>query len=858
MTASFCIDAVKRASGNKLTEDEVIAVFEEVDRARKGAKAEGLFDNADARLKEAVDKRAKDTVILAALQRKQAALNIIARDKLDGVITELVAGGLTYPRALLSVMEGSIQGIRLGRESVAKRIMSYESKYRGEMMAAIVKERPHLERLFNDEKLMSDTHLEMYKLGSTNNADARFLAETYKTFSELARKDSNRLGANIGKLDEWAPTIHDEGLIRAVGEKNWRDFIYDRINWTRTGKNLPATREAREKFLSDIYRTITTGIDDHANALERGERFGPAKLSNGLERHRVLHFTDGAAAEAYRAKFGYGNLHKAMFNHLERVSRINGQMEVLGPNPIRMIEAVAESLRKKVKADPHLTELQKTEQGNQLQILPNNLGESGFIGKALVEMSGLTLGAPASGSRIAHYTQVGRTWMAATKLTAAVWTAIGTDQVIGGVAGAMRGGHFMPSLGRHIAGLMRGRPKGAKQQIAYLYGVGFNSFIDNITTPFQAVDAARGMASKWMMRTFKYTGFSWETDVTRATAANMIDHELGTLSGLSHDKLPRRYAHGFSKHGITADIWEPMRKATMKTGRGDTVLLPDLVRDLPDSAFDGLVNKRLAGVAVNRQTPKLRERFVADAKHEVEMALRGYVIDEVNFANPVVDAATRRFAYQGHRPGTASGEILRSIVQFKTFGLVFTRNVLGRAAFGGQGATRGERFINGLPHIGALLAFLTLAGYGRIVAVDTLMGRWPPRDPLDWKTITAAAMQGGAMGIYGDFLFSESDRFGRSPSEMVIGPLFGELSDVFSLAQSARSGNFNEGMASRGLNLVVGNVPFINWWYTRAAVNYLFINALREYIKPGYLAKRDRRREKEYGQRNILPPGPFE
>ena len=859
MAQQFCIDAVIRASGNKLSAEEVNSVIEEVDRARRRSSAEGLFDKADDQLRAAIDEKAKETVILAALQRKQAALNIIARDKVDGYIDELVAGGLTYPRAILSLMEGSIQGVRLGRVSVMRLRTGYESKYLGGMMQEITKERPHIQHLFNDEKLMDDTILEMIDgLGTTGNADARFLAEKYSIFLEKARLDSNRLGANIGKLEGWAPQAHDDQIIMKAGKAKWTRDIKQHIDWERTGKDLDGTDEARQEFLESIYDTIVTNVDNRINAMQRGTRHGPANLASGLARHRVLHFKNGSAANSYRKQYGYGNLNKAIFKHFERSARINAEMRMFGPNPVRMIESLVESTKKKIKASAALTDKQKSEQATALTIMPENLSESGIIGKAMVEMSGFTLGAPANASRVAHYTRAGRAWMATTKLGSAVWTAMGTDQIIAATAAAMRGSNFLPSLGRHMAALMRGRTSDERRQIAYLYGVGFNSFIDNITTPIQAFDAHRGVASKLMMQAFKYTGFSWETDVTRMAAANMIDHELGSMASLPFSQIPKRYAHTFQKHGITADIWEPMRRATMITARGDKVLLPDLISELPDEAFDGLVNMRIAGGAARRVTPKFRERAVADAKDEVEMALRGFVTDEINLANPIVDAGTRRVIFQGHRSGTATGEVLRSIMQFKSFAVVFNRNVLGRAMFGGQGATRGKRLLNGVPHIGALLAFLTLAGYGRIVAVDTMMGRWPPRDPMDWKTMAASALQGGALGIYGDFLFSENDRFGRSPQEMAAGPLFGEVSDVIGLIQSARAGEFGAGMASTGLNLVQGNMPVINWWYTKAATNYLFMNALREAIKPGYIRRRDRRREREYGQRNIIPPGPFE
>lgn len=102
-------------------------------------------------------------------------------------------------------------------------------------------------------------------------------------------------------------------------------------------------------------------------------------------------------------------------------------------------------------------------------------------------------------------------------------------------------------------------------------------------------------------------------------------------------------------------------------------------------------------------------------------------------------------------------------MQFKGFPIAFTTHVMGRSLFGGAGATRGERLMNNLPHIGALIAGLTVAGYMSKTMKDLMRGKTPavPETAAGARDIVLSSLvQGGAAGIYGDFLFGKVNRNG--------------------------------------------------------------------------------------------------
>lgn len=261
--------------------------------------------------------------------------------------------------------------------------------------------------------------------------------------------------------------------------------------------------------------------------------------------------------------------------------------------------------------------------------------------------------------------------------------------------------------------------------------------------------------------------------------------------------------------------------------------------------------------AAERGLPDRIAAIVDGGRRDLELNLLRFFADETNYGILEPDARSRRFTTRALRPGTAGGEAIRFVAQFKGFPTVFTQRVLGRAIYGHR---KDAAFLERFRHIGSLVAGATMAGYMSLTAKDMMRGYWPPRDPADPKTIMAAFLQGGAAGLYGDFLFSQVNRFGGGVLETVAGPTLGSIADAADTALKARdaaagliTGQEAKAPAADALNLALNNTPFINLFYTRPALDYLFINSLREAASPGYLKRQKETRMKEYGQTRLDP-----
>ena len=152
---------------------------------------------------------------------------------------------------------------------------------------------------------------------------------------------------------------------------------------------------------------------------------------------------------------------------------------------------------------------------------------------------------------------------------------------------------------------------------------------------------------------------------------------------------------------------------------------------------------------------------------------------------------------------------------------------------------------------------MTIAGYMSMMAKDTLKGYWPPRDPGDPRTWVAAAQQGGAWGTYGAFLFSSTNRFGGSTLETIAGPAIGSAADLLTIGLEARdyavSGGEDPLSKGAAISTIVSNTPYANLFYVKPAVDYLFLNSLREMASPGYLRRQERNRQRNYGQTKLIP-----
>lgn len=854
-----CRAVATKAAGGKLTEQEILDVFARIDARARAAKAQGQTGVASYMKKWAADEGER-AQIAAAMRARSAALNVIIRDKVDRQVGGMIAAGLKPHQALRAILEGINSPAAGSRASAAAAKQGYEGRYLGGLLTQIQAEKPHLLHMLGDDKLDSDVLVEMWELrkdgkpGSTKNADAQWLAKTFADYAELSRTDLNRLGASIGKLDGWAGVqVHDPIKMIAAGKDAWVGRISTLLDHERTFPDAPSATETVD-ILRDVYDTLITGIPNKPTGAEIGGRVNPANLAKSLGASRVLHFQDAKAALAYREQFGYGNTIAGMVSHLRHMAQLGGAMETLGPNPEMMFRSVAAGVERSIRDSKTIPDADKPGMINKLRT------DAGVLKHAIDVTTGL-VNRPVNVTAAKISNDI-RAAEGMGKLGAMLASSL-TDVPTAATAAAFRGSGFFNGLVEHLGGLMQGRPKGEQAEISYMFNEGYGGLIGHVAGQAYAIDGPLGAMGKLQDGFFKLTGQTWWTDVMRAISARMISAELGMRSGIAYADLPSAFRNVLTQGGIGDTEWKVLSKATLRLDNGKPYMTPDRVREIPDVEFAPLVQDRIDAINNSKGTPEDKARRIgvalSDAKRQLEVKLIGYVADQTSYAVVGPDARTKRYSTLGQRPGTLAGEAARFIMQFKSFPLGFTTRVIGRALFG---HAKDASFLDRTTHIGQLIAGLTIAGYMAMTAKDMLKGYWPPRNPADPRTIMAAMQQGGAWGIYGDYLFSKVNRFGGGITETALGPTIGSVGDIINIGLDARdaavSGGQDQFSAASAFSTLWGTVPYANLHLVAPALNYLFVNSIREALSPGYLKRQRTSRLRDYGQTKLLPDRAFQ
>ena len=158
--------------------------------------------------------------------------------------------------------------------------------------------------------------------------------------------------------------------------------------------------------------------------------------------------------------------------------------------------------------------------------------------------------------------------------------------------------------------------------------------------------------------------------------------------------------------------------------------------------------------------------------------------DNADSAIPTPQGRERAMMNAGTQRGTVLGEALRALMQLKAFPITYVTKGMSEQYIAKQQAGK-----SGLFGLAQMMIGTTVMGYIAMTTKDILKGRSPSEvyseeEGLNTQTFTRAFTQGGGAGIYGDFIFGEFNRFGRSPLETFAGPTFGTTSDILKLYAS--------------------------------------------------------------------------
>lgn len=606
---------------------------------------------------------------------------------------------------------------------------------------------------------------------TTGNLAAREIADAWGQTSEMLRQRFNRAGGHIGKLEGWGlPQTHSSAKVRRAPYDEWRDFTVQRLDRERmideeTGE--PMSPQRLESALQSVYESIRT---EGWSKRTPGAPGGKMKANQRAE-HRFLAFRNSDAWLEYQERFGAGSPYDTMMAYMSGMSRDIALMEVLGPNPAHTIRWLQDRLMQ----DAHLAE-------------GDTLNKARGAARRVQEMYDTITGDAAIpvDERIAAFAQGTRSLLTSAFLGRAAISAL-TDI---GFQRATRKFNGLPVTTAMKGYLKLFRPYMSKDQRT---AIRLGLIADEASKMASAMSRYTGetygpeLMSRVADGVLRISGLSPWTQAGRWAFGMEFLGALADMSDRPFSKLPPALQETLTRYGIGSGEWSVIRNSPLYEERGATFLRP---AEIADEALGDRV---------------------------LEM-----VLTETDYAVPTPTLRARSYMNVG-TPGTLMGEIVRSALLFKSFGISLLMTH-GRRMIEDQGYNR-------LRYTASLAITTTLLGALAIQLKDISKGK-DPRPMGDARFWGAALLQGGGFGIFGDFLASTENRFGGGVAESVAGPVAGFVGDVAGLGWEATKDEPNYG---RQLTRIARRyTPGQSVWYAGLAFERAMMDQMGLWLDDDY------------------------
>lgn len=654
------------------------------------------------------------------------------------------------------------------------------------------------------------------------NPVARALADAIKTQQERMRRMFNAYGGDIGKLEDFGVShSHDAQRMRRMGFDAWRAEIAPRLDWSRitdlsTGAAFAAKKgdmpagDIADRFLKDIYDGILSG---GWTRREPSMAMGGKALYNRRAEPRLLHFKSGQDWLDYNSAFGTSDPFSAVVGGLHGIARDIAMMRVLGPNPRMGLEYANQVAHKLAAMDPDLAV---------------RVRKQGALAKTMLAHYDGSVNQTEAAGWAAFFSNTRKT-LSSIQLGSAALSAV-TDLATISAASVTVGMNPANVLSRS-ARLMASQ---ATRRTAARMGYVADTLAEAGAAAARFTGDVIGgeLAERVSGFTMRASGLSFWTDMNRLAYQMEFAGFMADNADLAFDAIDASLRRTLSERGITAADWDHLRA--------------------PDARFrDGNSGADFISPFYWLEHQTTMSRAEAEG---LAMRVQGVIEEHLERAVPTASLEGRARLIGNTAPGTVSGELARSMGTYKSFAMSLMLNQI--------------RVWNDLPtplakwtYAASMGAGLTVLGALAIQLKEISKGR-DPRPMTDTKFWGAAVMQGGGLGIFGDFFASETSRAGGGVAETVAGPVAGLASDLLGplASNAARLAQGKDTTLGRDVaNLVRYNTPVASsLWYARLPYDRLVADNLQRWLDPDAEAqfnRLERRRAKDYGSPSYWPAG---
>ena len=839
-----------------MTTSQKEGLLKEVADEVKRLRLENKEGDMDVALKNFINKKLDAESIQAVIEQRNKLFNI----EIDRSLKSFSGNFKNKFEAIKAKLGGTVKLRLQGNNSIDHLQMQGHMEKQAQLVRLL--EENNVFQEFVSGKIDRDIWIESYELhpGGSPGKSGNPTAE------KIAQIVAQILGDDIDTLNRWGAWITKRkgGLIRQTWDPykmermkfdQWYKDMLEHVDLNETLRNVGPGKE--KQFWLGAYRNLTSGahlrFDEPKDLITSGFT-GPSNLAKRISTaHRIIIFKDADAAYRMNQKYGMGDLREVINRTLIHNHRNIGLMQTLGTNPKMMlkkwIKDMLEDASKRLDEDPNNKALQK-----EVRELKRADGEEGAIWRLFKDISGET-SMPGNVTGAGYVHSIMNINNMARLGGAFITSWADSPQVAKEMA--HHGVGTFNSYNKMLKNLTFGMGDKNKQLTMRMIGVGLNTKLGNMNARFQHGDHIPGMWAKGQQLFFKYNLLSPWTDTHDAGIAHALSFWVAhNLDNFSYKDISPDLKRTLSEHGILENEFNALKNAVFEYD-GVRLLDTDKIRKLSDDAIlkyiqavENKPGKSFSKAKLGRVRDELTGKFMTYIRHAVDRGV------------PKPSAAERSIMQRGTKAGSVEGAALRFLFQFKGFPITVMRKTLGRELYGygaenlKEALLQGKGNLRGLAH---LIVAMTVMGYVSLSVSDLVRGK-KAREFIegDWahntKLLMASMAKGGGLGLYGDFLFGQFNRYGRSPTHTLLGPTLGQFDDFWHLYSMAfQQGDF-KGAMNQMLRIVHGNTPFINLFYLRMLLDYFILYNLMELQNPGSLRRMETRMKKENNQEFYISP----
>lgn len=652
----------------------------------------------------------------------------------------------------------------------------------------------------------------------TKDESAKALAKSFSSVAEDLRQRANAAGMDIAKLENWGlPQQHNRlalrNYIKKHGREEFKQHLFgllapERMIDQATGSAM--TRGQVFDALDDVIDNILT--DGWATREPQRGPFGRGSLANQRQEHRFLVFKDADAWLSYQKEFGSGDPFNAMMGHVDAMARDIAALEVLGPNP----EATRDWLRQHAEVQAANHEL-----GRDHLLHPRVKNARTHVRTKIRRAD--EMWAHYSGSANVPVNEslavIGgntRNFLTSSILGSAAIPSFFTDPMYGALARYFTGSRHSTWMKEWIKQFT----SRASRRDAQRMGLILDSSLNTLGQQARYAGQFGGQAWSRVLaeQMLAITGLQSITRAGRNAFSMGLFADLADRKTKAFDQLPGMIQRSFQRYDISPDDWDAMRGA---------------------NAANGFLDVRTVEAHAGRD---LAEKLLTLVQSESEYAV------------PSGTLRARSFLIGDSRTGTWIGEVRRSATMFMSFASVLPMLHGYRIL---QEVNRGSA-VRGVGYATALMLTMTVGGALSMQSKQLAAGR-DPREMYGDQGLEfwgAAALQGGGLGLFGDFFFADVNRFGGSLPGTAGGPVVQLGSDILGILQNAVTdpSEVDDDLTE----LISRKMPGSNTWYLKLAWDRYVEDTLTRLTDPDAEAKfrrRVRQYERDYGQGYWWAPG---